>query len=231
MRPRPGAGGLTVDCPAEQQAGWAPSDWRPSGSDTSIQLAAVALVYHGSTFMALLEFLDGWDACKVEPWGWCTPAAPGAPSAAPAPARAGEAPPLPYSPEPVAEMVLQSFSANGTPVLGLLSLEGSTLALHCPGLAVQLPYEHNAQFDIVRMGGKGRSHRGSPTPPAATPPHAKPGEPAAAAAAAEDAAVPLRYALTVTVQNMQLSLAGEDASGCLQVRGGAGGGLEARQLL
>lgn len=194
--PRPGAGGLTVDCPAEAAAAWAPSDWRPGGSDRSIQLAAVALVYHTSTFAALLEFIDGFDACKAAPWAWGVPAAPAAPAvpgvgtagAVPA-ARAGP-PPLPSDPEPVSEMVLASFSVHGVPTLGSLSLEGSTLRLHCPGLALQLPYEHLMHVTLGPLRAD---------------------EP-------EEGAPPLRYALTVTVQNMLLAVAGEDASGCLQVR-------------
>lgn len=188
--PRPGVGGLTVDCPPDAAAAWVPSDWRPGGSDRSIQLAAVALVYHTATFAALLEFIDGCDACKAAPWAWRVPAAPGGGSGAGSAARSGP-PPLPADPEPVGEMVLSSFSAHGAPTLGTLSLEGSTLRLHCPGLALQLPYEHLTHVTLAPLRAEGGPEEGAP---------------------------PLRYALTVTVQNMLLSVAGEDASGCLQVR-------------
>jgi hypothetical protein len=137
-------------------------------------------------------------------------------------------------------MVLQSFSADGTPVLGMLCLEGGSLELHCPGIAVQLPYNHHAQFDIVRMrdgglggggsaadkpatgAGSGAQHRRSNSmsavplsdPAVAADPTAAIGE----AAAEGEPAPPLRYALTLVVQDIRLTVTGEDASGCLQVR-------------
>lgn len=229
ISPRAGRGGMTVDCQPEQQAAWSPSDWRPGGSDISVQLAAVALVYHTPAFAALLEFLDGWTACRVAPWSWRTPAPAAAASSAGGTAGSRRAaaqgpPPLPDSPEMVPQMVLQSFAAHGVPTLGTLSLEGSTLEVHCPGIAVQLPYEHNAQFDIVRMGGShsqaaaaaGAAHGGRPPADPATA--ANPAAANAAAAARDDGKPPLRYALTVTMQNLQLLAVGEDASGFLQVR-------------
>ncbi len=228
---------MTVDCPQEQQAAWAPSSWRPGGSDISVQLAAVALVYHTPAFAGLLEFLDGWTACRVAPWSWRTPAPPagadcpavaGAAAAAAGGAGASSAaasgpPPLPASPESVPQMALQSFSTHGVPTLGMLSLEGGTLEVHCPGIAVQLPYEHNAQFDIVRMGGQsqaaaaGGGAAGGGRPPADPAAAANPAA-AAAAAVRDDHKPPLRYALTVTMQNLHLLAVGEDAGGFLQVR-------------
>lgn len=233
-----------MDCPPEQQAAWARSDWRPGGSDISVQLAAVALVYHTPAFAALLEYLDGWSACRVAPWSWRTPAPAAGADCPAAAADAGGAafggsattrsaaaqgpPPLPDSPETVPQMVLQSFSAHGVPTLGTLSLEGGTLEVHCPGIAVQLPYEHNAQFDIVRMGGSqaqaaaaGSSASGGrpAADPAAAP---NPAAAIAAAAARDDGKPPLRYALTITMQNLQLLAVGEDAGGFLQVGAGLG---------
>lgn len=123
--------------------------------------------------------------------------------------RADVLPPLPVCPEPVAEMVLQSFSSHGIPVLGVLSLHGGTLGLHCSGIAVRLPYAHNAQFDLRGGAGAARKAAGKAAEAAA----------AAAAAAAEDPPPPLLYDLTITCQNVHVSVTGEDASGCLQ--GGA----------
>ena len=246
VAPRLGAGGLTVDGSPEQHATWQPSHWRPGGYDTSVDLAAVSVAYHTATFAALLHFLDAWEACKLAPWGWRTPRPP---QSARHPASSGSSsgnggraavPPLPDCPEPVAEMVLQSFSAHGTPVLGMLCLEGGSLELRCPGIAVQLPYNHHAQFDIVRMrdggvsaggtaadkpaasAGFGVLHRRSSCMPAA--PLSDPAvaaDPTAAvgeAAAEGELAPPLRYALTLVVQDIRLTVSGEDASGCLQVR-------------
>lgn len=211
-----GSGGLTVDSPAEAAAVWVPSQWCPGGTDMSVRLAAVTLTYHAPPFAALLHFLDAWDTCKVAPWGWAIPRAPPgsvAAGAAPVDGAAGvpAAPPLPSYPEPVPEMVLQSFSMHGTPVLGALSLHGSSLDVRCPGVAVQLPYEHNAQFDL--RGG------------AAAARHA-----AAEAGVAEDPPPPLRYALTIAAQNLHVVVTGEEAAGCLQV-GAAPQGPAAGQLL
>lgn len=246
MAPRLGAGGLTVDCAPEQHASWQPSQWRPGGYDTSVDLAAVSVAYHTATFASLLHFLDGWEACKLAPWGWRTPrppqsarqAAPGSGSGSRSSAVRPAVLPLPYSPEPVAEMVLQSFSAHGTPVLGMLCLQGGSLELHCPGIAVQLPYNHHAQFDMVRMresagigggGGTAADKPGAAAGSGAQLPRSSstPADPAAAAdpfaaigqAVAEgELGPPLRYALTLVVQDIRLTVTGEDASGCLQVR-------------
>lgn len=132
-------------------------------------------------------------------------------------------------------MVVQSFSAHGVPMLGVLSLEGSTLELHCPGIAVQLPYEHNTQFDMLRSGLGAAAAAREVRQRAAVSPAAGAGA-AAAAPAADDLPPPVHYALTVTVQNVQLSVAGEDAAGCLKVgrreRGarGCGSGTSASQF-
>jgi hypothetical protein len=148
-------------------------------------------------------------------------------------------PPLPPSPVPVSELVVQSFGAHGVPMLGLLRLEGNTLTLHCPGLAAQLPYSHNSYSEVVRMGGAAASQ---PPATAVAPARAAsmplPSDPAAAAEPATAVAVaqataakaaaaaeeddegegkPLRYALTLALQNINLTVAGEDACGCLRV--------------
>lgn len=138
--------------------------------------------------------------------------------------RGHRVPPLPASPVPVSDMVLRSFGAHGTPVLGVLRLEGNTITLHCPGLAAQLPYEHNAHVDIIRMGGGGAAgggKKGTAVPDAATAAAAAEGAAGAAgpgAAPADSTAEQLRYSLTVVLQNINASVVGEEACGCLRVR-------------
>lgn len=51
-------------------------------------------------------------------------------------------PPLPYSPEPLEEMVLSTFALHNIPALGELWLPATNFEFQCPGLAISLPYEH-----------------------------------------------------------------------------------------
>ena len=164
VTPRFGAGGLTIDSPPAQQAAWQPSQWRPGGNDVEVEMAAVAATYHGPTLATVLHFFDSWDACRVAPWMWSTPPPPAGTASAPSPQpppppqqqRAFPLP-LPLRPELVSEMVLHSFGVHDTPVLGLLSLEGNSLQVHCPGIALQLPYVHSISPDFASMSGTASS--------------------------------------------------------------------------
>ena len=166
VEPRWGSGGLAVDGgpspasprPSAAAAAGAPlgavPEWRPGGQDVSIRVAAVGARYEPSVFSALLDFADAWDSARDAPWLWAQPELALEPTAATAAAAAACAasapPPLPASPVPLAELVLHTFSVHRIPALGELWLPAADWDLHCPGVALSLPYEHRRDGRCAR---------------------------------------------------------------------------------
>ena len=171
VKPLPGTGGATVDSVAPAavvgssrrrlDAGSADAalaaaieDWQPCGASTEVELAAMAVAYDASAFVAVLAFADSWDRCKEASWAWalnvprgaCAKAEAGAGSSDPTAAQA----PQPVR-ESIAEMALRAFAAHGLPTLAPLISTGGDVELHCPGVAITLPYQHKCVVVHTRV--------------------------------------------------------------------------------
>lgn len=118
------------------------------------------LVYKEGVVVGLLKFADALEACKAAPWIWADPQ-----QRQPAPAPAGAHwPPLPAAQSGVADLVTHAFAAHGVPVRGTLLLPSGGLEVHCPGIAIQLPYRHVVSPDTYRH--QPASSSGTAAPPA-----------------------------------------------------------------
>ena len=175
ITPRYGTGGLavgdTTSSSSSAAAGFLESGkWQPAGFDIDVRLAAVGLVYNGPIAVALLGFVSSWDVCSTKPWAWsAAPSAGGGGGssggtfAAAPPTGTGTSnqwpPALPSSPISIDEMVETAFATDREPVLGRLVLPSTSLVVHCPGVAIQLPYRHKNSADLFRASGRRRATR------------------------------------------------------------------------
>eukprot|EP00887_Chlorella_sp_A99_P007742 scaffold20.g7742.t1 len=225
LDPRLGHGGRTVAHAVagingggaqtrQGQQGQPLPEWLPGGYDATIRIAAVGMRYEPRVFSTLLHFADSWDACKLAPWLWARPelaaAAPGAgapqpPGAALGGSGAADPPPLPYSPEPLGEMVLS------TEQLGRKAGSVSD----APLFAVK---PHPSTTGLAGREDSLHLLPAAPTPSGVSQAYSAPGKEAARRSPAPaPAELPtLQYLLVVAVQNIRLSVAGENAELCLQ---------------
>jgi len=185
ITPRYGTGGISVidaesgegatgsgSASTSQQLGGVKDDnWRPAGFDIDVTMAAFALTYHGAVVKPLLNVVSAWDACRTKPWMWKSPSLAAAGSSA-SHERGGDGPrvsandmqhnwppALPSNPESVSFMVENAFAIADEPVLGSLVLPSTSVSVRCPGVAIQLPYEHKNSADLLKSSGSNRATR------------------------------------------------------------------------
>ena len=122
------------------------TDWRPGGYDISLNAAAVGVTYNSDCVISLLSFADSCESCKTMPWVWLMPSdishSPGNATRRQSPSVTSSSAPL------VGDLVASAFASSHLPVLGSLSLPSNSIEIRCPGIAVQLPYNHKHNLDI-----------------------------------------------------------------------------------
>jgi hypothetical protein len=201
--------------------------------------ARLQVSYEQQVFSAVLRFWEAWEVCHSKPWQWATPApaatagtagtAAGRPPPPPAAAAAGAAgaagssagpPPLPLWPTSVADMVLHTLAVHNTPIAGTLAIPATNISLQCPGVALELPYQHDVYLEHLRTGARVVGDGGSnPASPAVGQAGAGAGSGGGGAEQGRHGAPPPQlYMFVSALQNIKLRVTGENASKCLQVR-------------
>jgi hypothetical protein len=186
ITPRYGTGGISVvdaessegaagggnGTTSQQSGAVQDDDWRPAGFNIDVTMAAFALTYNGTVVTSLLSVVSAWDACRTKPWMWKSPLLGAAGSSASAKRGGGDAPSLPAggmqrnwppalpaNPSSVVDMVENAFAIANEPVLGRLVLPSTSVSVRCPGVAIQLPYQHKNSSDLFKSSGLKRSTR------------------------------------------------------------------------
>ncbi|KAL4553401.1 hypothetical protein Ndes2526B_g03263 [Nannochloris sp. 'desiccata'] len=186
INPRYGTGGISVvDAESEGAVGGASGttteilgavkddDWRPAGFNIDVTMAAFALTYNGAVATSLLSVVSTWDACRTKPWMWKSPSLGGAAAGSSASSECGGGahsipasdmqhtwpPALPPNPSSVSDMVENAFATANEPVLGRLVLPSTSVSVRCPGVAIQLPYQHKNSADLFKSSGLKRATR------------------------------------------------------------------------
>jgi hypothetical protein len=269
IKPRYGLGGWAFDDAQQHDLDVASGEndvlasWRPAGYDVEVQLAPLGIIYNEELAATLLAFAEVCDTCKEAHRTWSmaeNTEEPTVPSAA-SQHRQQEGPiwppALPRSPESTEDMVVAAFAAAGIPVLGNLALPSNDILIHCPGIALQLPYHHTSRSDIFKSGDAARKT----TRRLAKDDGDDPGEVSSAAAPSSMAdgghhhvtlgiardnnvsgggsavgagdespsAGSLQYLFTIVLQNIQVRITGEDFG--MSLRGGSAQRIEAEGYL
>lgn len=175
--------------------------WCPGGYDMSLELAAFGVVYDSKLVISLLSFADACDACKYAPWTWSDfkseSNSPGSHSNI-------SKSTLLSSTEELKQQIESAFAVAEMPILGDFNIPLRNIEVHCPGIAIQLPYYHSHLSDanITKLGITEKKVK-------------KVGKKGPDGSEMQDdnqSIATVQYLFIVTIQNIRLRITGEEYS-------------------